>query len=91
MIGPKFLAMSLAAGLLVAPAAVPQQSTALISQVTLKYLGTAGWEISDGNTVILVDPYVSRINGPPPPSGPGTRWQATHDMLMDGTILPSPT
>lgn len=38
-------------------------------QVTLKYLGTAGWEISDGSTVILLDPYVSRINGPAPPGG----------------------
>src|SRR5579864_6531612 len=30
-------------------------------QVRLVYLGAAGWEISDGNTVILVDPYLSRI------------------------------
>lgn len=37
--------------------------------VTLKYLGTAGWEISDGTTVILVDPYLSRIAGPAPPGG----------------------
>jgi L-ascorbate metabolism protein UlaG (beta-lactamase superfamily) len=35
--------------------------------VVLTYLGTAGWEISDGITVILVDPYLSRIKGPPPP------------------------
>ena len=38
-------------------------------QVVLKYLGTAGWEISDGQTVILIDPFVSRINGPAPPGG----------------------
>ena len=38
-------------------------------QVVLKYLGTAGWEISDGTTVILIDPYLSRINGPAPPGG----------------------
>lgn len=37
------------------------------SLVTLTYLGTAGWEISDGATVILIDPYLSRINGPRPP------------------------
>lgn len=37
--------------------------------VTLKYLGTAGWEISNGTTIILVDPYLSRINGPAPPGG----------------------
>ncbi len=27
----------------------------------LKYLGTAGWVITDGNLVILIDPYVSRL------------------------------
>ena len=36
-------------------------------QATLKWLGTAGWELSDGNTVILIDPYISRILGPQPP------------------------
>jgi L-ascorbate metabolism protein UlaG (beta-lactamase superfamily) len=35
-------------------------------------LGTAGWEISDGTVTILVDPYLSRINGPPPPGGSGS-------------------
>ena len=35
--------------------------------VTLEYMGAAGWRISEGSTVILVDPYVSRILGPPPP------------------------
>lgn len=40
--------------------------------LTLRYLGTAGWEITNGAVTILVDPYVSRINGPPPPSGAGT-------------------
>ena len=39
------------------------------SSVVLKYLGTAGWEITDGTTVILIDPYLSRINGPAPPGG----------------------
>lgn len=38
-------------------------------QVVLKYLGTAGWEIADGTTIILIDPYISRIKGPPPPGG----------------------
>jgi len=40
------------------------------AQVTLTYLGTAGWQISDGTTVILIDPYLSRILVPPP--GPGS-------------------
>lgn len=39
------------------------------TRVVLKYLGAAGWEISDGTTVILIDPYLSRINGPAPPGG----------------------
>ena len=27
----------------------------------LKYLGCAGWEIKDGKTTILIDPYLSRL------------------------------
>jgi len=46
-----------------------QINTTKNNQVVLKYLGAAGWEITDGTTVILVDPYVSRINGPAPPGG----------------------
>jgi L-ascorbate metabolism protein UlaG (beta-lactamase superfamily) len=42
-------------------------TTEQTGQVFLTYLGTAGWEISDGATVILIDPYLSRINGPRPP------------------------
>ena len=30
------------------------------AQVRLTYLGTAGWEITDGRTVVLIDPYLSR-------------------------------
>ncbi|HKW25004.1 MAG TPA: MBL fold metallo-hydrolase [Terriglobales bacterium] len=52
--------------------AVAQQPPAATKpgQVTLTYLGTAGWQISDGTTVILIDPYLSRILVPPP--GPGS-------------------
>jgi len=46
-----------------------QLSAGKSNQVVLKYLGTAGWEITDGTTVILIDPYLSRINGPAPPGG----------------------
>ncbi len=31
------------------------------AHLTLSYLGTAGWEIRDGRTAILIDPYLSRI------------------------------
>jgi L-ascorbate metabolism protein UlaG (beta-lactamase superfamily) len=29
--------------------------------IQLKYFGTAGWEITDGNVTVLVDPYISRL------------------------------
>jgi L-ascorbate metabolism protein UlaG (beta-lactamase superfamily) len=61
------------AGLLIlaiAPSASPQPKPTSSVQVTLRYLGTAGWEISDGTMVILVDPYLSRIYGPQPPGRP---------------------
>src|SRR5579863_5323290 len=35
-------------------------------ELRLSYLGTAGWEITDGKTVILVDPYLSRLKVPTP-------------------------
>src|SRR5713226_9358545 len=38
--------------------------------VSLEYMGAAGWRITDGTTVILIDPYLSRILGPPPPLAP---------------------
>lgn len=38
--------------------------------VFVEYLGAAGWRIGDGSTVLLVDPYISRIIGPPPPLRP---------------------
>jgi L-ascorbate metabolism protein UlaG (beta-lactamase superfamily) len=31
------------------------------SKINLKYLGAAGWEFSDENITVLVDPYLSRI------------------------------
>lgn len=53
-----------------ASAAPPLPPAATSGPVTLTYLGTAGWQISDGTTVILIDPYLSRILVPPP--GPGS-------------------
>ena len=44
----------------------PAQSAAPAdsAQVQLKYLGTAGWEISDGKAVVLIDPYLSKYEEP---------------------------
>jgi len=54
---------------LVTLAAQNQPNAAKSNPVTLKYLGAAGWEITDRTTYILIDPYLSRINGPAPPGG----------------------
>jgi L-ascorbate metabolism protein UlaG (beta-lactamase superfamily) len=33
------------------------------AQVTLDYMGTAGWRITSGQTIILIDPYLTRAKG----------------------------
>jgi len=38
-----------------------QENTPEISGLQFKYLGAAGWEISDGKVVVLIDPYISRL------------------------------
>lgn len=63
---------------LACPATQGQQGAAHSYQVILKYLGAAGWEITDGTTTILIDPYLSRINGPAPPGG-----GSAHPMAAD--------
>ena len=40
------------------------------AEVTLTWLGNAGWQVNDASTVILVDPYLSRIRAPAPPGAP---------------------
>lgn len=47
---------------------VCSSSVAALAQGRLKlsYLGTAGWEISDGQTVVLVDPYLTRLKSSTP-------------------------
>ncbi len=59
--------IALAASVVCAFAGQNPPSSEKSRQVILRWLGTAGWEISDGTTVILIDPYVSRIFGPQPP------------------------
>ena len=40
---------------------ITQQSANDTSKVTIKYLVTAGWEITHNNTVLLIDPYITRL------------------------------
>ena len=59
--------IAIAAFLLLAIVTVAQDN------VTLSYLGTAGWELTDGKTVVLIDPYLTRFktNTPNDPVLPG--------------------
>lgn len=48
------------------------QSTAALrsGEVRLTYLGNAGWEITDGRTVVLVDPFLTQFARWPEPGRP---------------------
>src|SRR5712692_9082802 len=70
MLRPTLTCSLLTSTLICAMAAQNPPSAEKSGQVSLTYMGTAAWEISDGATVILVDPYLSRILVPPP--GPGS-------------------
>jgi L-ascorbate metabolism protein UlaG (beta-lactamase superfamily) len=73
------LAFALAA-LMVCPLAGQNTPTNNNSRhVTLTYMGTATWEISDSNTVILVDPYLSRIVVPIPGAGSASSGRVPGD------------
>ena len=58
--------------------------------VVVKYLGVAGWEITDGKTVVLVDPYISRLSGPPATEGPSPEGWASRltqeDLAVPDTV-----
>lgn len=64
-------------GALGIPASAATPETQRRTTLELQYLGTAGWTIRSGTITILVDPYISRINGPPPPGLP--RYSAPGD------------
>lgn len=42
------------------PTVIPQAASDM-GKVIIKYLGTAGWEITHDKTVILIDPYITRL------------------------------
>jgi L-ascorbate metabolism protein UlaG (beta-lactamase superfamily) len=54
--------------------------------VSLSYLGTAGWQITNGKTIILIDPYLTRVKSRSPnddvsPDDP--RPLATRDSVVE--------
>jgi L-ascorbate metabolism protein UlaG (beta-lactamase superfamily) len=61
------------------------------AQVTLTYLGTAGWEITDGKTVILVDPYLSRIPLTSDRIGLGRAANADRPLVDQSTVVVTDT
>ncbi|MFG1691652.1 MBL fold metallo-hydrolase, partial [Gemmatimonadota bacterium] len=50
-----------ATGTLLSPPGLDAQLMESAPSLQLTYLGTAGWEIQDGNVTVLVDPYISRL------------------------------
>lgn len=64
--------------------------TAQSDSIRLKYLGTAGWEITDGTIRVLVDPYISRVKlGPGPGISPEDDREAVmrEDYYVSDTLL----
>lgn len=54
--------------------------------VSLAYLGTAGWQITNGKTVILIDPYLTRVKSRSPNddvSSNDPRPLATSDSIVE--------
>jgi len=41
------------------------------TEIELTYLGNAGWQITDGKTVVLVDPNLTQFRHPPAPAVTG--------------------
>ena len=58
--------------------------------LNLKYLGAAGWEITDGRTTVLLDPYITRLklgNGPSTSKEDTRRSYGKNDYFESDTVL----
>jgi len=56
--------------------------------IQLKYFGTAGWEITDGEITVLVDPYLTRLKLG---TGPGVSAEDTRKTVLRSDIFVSDT
>ena len=56
-------------------------------ELQLRYLGAAGWEMKSGNLVVLVDPYISRIDYGGEPASNGRRHFSASDYPVSDTDL----
>jgi len=87
------LALGLSCTLALASSAAAQQPRPLAaaaapasSEIRLTYLGNAGWEITDGRTVILVDPFLTQFarwtpSGPAPVIRPEDPYPADTALI----------
>ncbi len=70
--------------LLVICSTASAQSTTL----SLKYLGTAGWQIDDGTIKVLIDPYISRLKLG---TGPGVSPDDSRETVLRSDLFRSDT
>ena len=56
--------------------------------IQLKYFGTAGWEITDGEITVLVDPYLTRLKLG---TGPGVSAEDTRKTVLRSDVFVSDT
>ncbi|MFK8161223.1 MAG: MBL fold metallo-hydrolase [Lewinella sp.] len=76
-------------GLLILPALfLSFGATAQTAPLNLKYLGTAGWEITDGTITVLIDPYISRVKLG---TGPGVNPEDDRATVMRDDYFVSDT
>lgn len=62
-------------------------SPASAAELRLRYLGAAGWEMRSGDTVVLVDPYISRVPYGSVQGKPGQKVYGMSDELQPDTAL----
>jgi len=80
------LALVVLMGALVLCTTVSAQNDA----IQLKYFGTAGWQITDGNITVLIDPYISRVKlgtGPGISPDDTRKTVARSDRFVSDTLL----
>lgn len=56
--------------------------------IQLKYFGTAGWEITDGEITVLIDPYLTRLKLG---TGPGVSAEDTRKTVLRSDVFVSDT
>jgi len=65
---------------------IPPATALKAGEIRLTYLGNAGWEITDGRTVVLVDPFLTQFNrwtptGPAPTVAPGDSYRPDTTLI----------